>query len=135
MWICTVCGREFKRKNQSHFCKMVETIDEYIAQFPQKEQAQLYELQKILKDAGPDLEEKISWKMPTFFQNGNVIHFAMHKNHLGLYVGSSTVKAFEAELANYHYDKGTIKLSKDQLLPQNLIEKIVLFNIEKNSFA
>lgn len=70
--------------------------------------------------------------MPTFFQNGNLIHFAMHKNHLGLYVGSTAVKAFENELSNLQCVKGTIQLPKDQLLPQALIEKIVQFNIEKN---
>jgi len=132
MWTCTICGRDFKRKNQSHYCKSVNTIDAYIAQFSKNEQAKLHELHNMIKNAASNMEEKISWKMPTFIQKGNVIHFAMHKNHIGLYVGSTTVKAFENELSSYQYAKGTIQLSKDQPLPQDLIEKIVHYNVEKN---
>ena|SRR5690625_1175797 len=132
MWTCTACRREFKRKNQSHYCKSVNTIDAYIALFSQEEQWQLHELRKIIKNIAPHSEEKISWEMPTFFQNGNLIHFALHKNHLGLYVGSTTVKAFENELSNFQCDKGTIQLPKDQVLPQALIERMVQFNIKKN---
>lgn len=132
MWTCTVCGREFKRENQSHYCKSVNTIDEYIAQFSQQEQKKLQELRKMIKNISTKAEEKMSWKMPTFSQKGNVVHFAMHKNHIGFYVGSTAIKAFEDELANYKYAKGTIQLPKDQPLPKDLIEKIVQFNIEKN---
>src|SRR5690625_1095254 len=132
MWTCTICGRDFKRKNQSHYCKSVNTIDAYITQFSKNEQAKLHELHNMIKNAASNMEEKISWKMPTFIQKGNVIHFAMHKNHIGLYVGYTTVKAFENELSSYQYAKGTIQLSKDQPLPQDLIEKIVHYNVEKN---
>ena len=31
MWKCPKCGREFKVKDQSHFCMKPQTIDEYIA--------------------------------------------------------------------------------------------------------
>lgn len=79
MWTCTLCGREFKRKNQSHYCKSVNTIEEYIAQFSNKEQVKLQELRKIIKNIASEAEEKISWKMPTYFQNGNLVHFAMQK--------------------------------------------------------
>lgn len=132
MWTCDVCGREFKRRNQSHFCKTPVTTDDYIAQFSSEDQNNLKKLREIITSTAPFAKEKISWEMPTYVQNGNLVHFAMHKNRIGFYVGKSTVQEFEKELLNFRYDKGTIHLPKNQALPTELIKKIVQFNIEKN---
>lgn len=133
MWRCEICGREFKNKNQSHSCKAINTIDEYIAQFSLDDQKKLNELREIITKTAPEVEEKISWKMPTFFQNKNLVHFAMHKNHIGFYVGPTAVEAFETKLANFHFFKGTIQLPKDQPLPEKLIQEIVRFKIEMHA--
>lgn len=79
MWKCEVCSREFKNKNQSHSCKSIHTIDEYIAQFSSNDQKKLEELREIIKITAPEAEEKISWNMPTFFLKKNLVHFAMQK--------------------------------------------------------
>lgn len=129
MWRCEVCGREFKNKNQSHSCKSIHTIDEYIAQFSPNDQKKLQELRDIINNTAPVAEEKISWKMPTFFQNKNLVHFAMHKNHIGFYVGPTAVEAFKNELSNFYFFKGTIQLPNDQPLPHQLIKRIVQFKI------
>ena len=133
MWTCEVCGREFKNKNQSHSCKKANTIDEYIAQFSPNDQIKLKELRATINKTGPEAEEKISWGMPTFVQNGNLVHFAMHKHHIGFYVGATAVEHFKSELSKYHCHKGTIQLPVDQPLPYKLIEAIVQFKVEKNS--
>ena len=133
MWTCGLCGREFKNKNQSHSCKSFSTIDEYIAQYTPAEQKQLNELRGIITKTAPLAEEKISWNMPTFFQNRNLVHFALNKSHIGFYVGPTAVEAFENELLNFHYFKGTIQLPHNEPLPQKLIEAIVKFKIEKHA--
>ncbi|AOV07562.1 iron chaperone [Sporosarcina ureilytica] len=133
MWTCPICGRDFKRRNQSHSCKTVYSIDEYIAQFPETEQTHLQELRTIIREAAPEATEKISWNMPTFVQNGNLVHFAMHQNHIGFHVGAPTVTAFEEKLAGFHYAKGTIHLPHAQPLPNDLIQAIVQFNIERKT--
>lgn len=132
MWTCSVCERTFKRKNQSHFCRTMNSVDEYIAQFSVEEQIKLNKLRTMIKNVAPDAEEQLRWGMPTYVQPGNIVHFAMHKKHIGLYVGASAVNAFADELAHLHCSKGTIQLSKTQPLPQTIIENIVLFNIEKH---
>ncbi|WP_242694790.1 iron chaperone [Pseudogracilibacillus auburnensis] len=132
MWTCSMCGREFKKKNQSHYCRSINSIDEYIVLYSPTEQAKLKELREMIKNIAPYAEEKISWKMPTFVQNGNLVHFAMHQNHIGFYVGASTVKAFENQLAYYTFSKGTIQFPKNEPLPYQLIKEMILFNIEKN---
>ena len=43
-----------------------ETIDEYILNFPQQTQEILKTLRKVIKDAAPNVKEKISYQMPAF---------------------------------------------------------------------
>lgn len=112
--------------------KKVQTIDEYIATCSESIQPKLRDLRKIIKDASPELIEKISWGMPTFYYEGNVIHFASHKNHIGLYCGSEAVEEFRDVLTSYNAFKGTIQLPNDRELDTGLIQAIVWFNVEKN---
>ena len=132
MWTCELCGREFKNKNQSHSCQSVSTIDEYIAQYSPDEQKKLQELRGIINQTAPLAKEKISWNMPTFFQNRNLVHFAMHKSHIGFYVGPTAVEIFENELTDFHYNKGTIRLPINEPLPNKLIQEIVRFKVKRH---
>ena len=43
-----------------------DSIDEYIATFPEEIQTILQEMREAIKAAAPDAEEKISYQMPTF---------------------------------------------------------------------
>ena len=43
-----------------------KSIDEYISQFPPDVQEKLKMLRKVIKEAAPDAEEKISYQMPAF---------------------------------------------------------------------
>ena len=62
-----------------------QSIDEYISTFPKNIQKILNEIRATIKTAAPEAEEKISYQMPTFYLNGNLIHFAAFKNHIGIY--------------------------------------------------
>ncbi|MEL7658243.1 MAG: DUF1801 domain-containing protein, partial [Bacillota bacterium] len=83
-----------------------KTIDEYIRQFPPEIQEQLQALREVIKDAAPSATEKISWQMPTFYLNGNLVHFAAHKNHVGFYPGASGVENFQQKISEYQSSKG-----------------------------
>ena len=75
------------------------TIDEYIATFPKETQEILNEVRAAIKESAPEAEEKISYQMPTFFLNGNLVHFAAYKNHIGFYPTPSGIEAFKKELS------------------------------------
>jgi len=106
-------------------------IDEYIAQFDDKQQVLLQSVREIIREAAPEAKETISYQMPTFRQQGNLIHFALSKNHLGIYPGPAAITFYQAELASYKTSKGAIQLPLDQPLPKALLQKIVQFNLEK----
>jgi len=52
------------------------SIDEYIATFPKEVQKILEELRAAIKAAAPEAEEKISYHMPAFTLEGNLVYFA-----------------------------------------------------------
>jgi len=108
------------------------SIDQYIATFPEETQKILEELRATIKAAAPDAVEKISYQIPTFFQEGNLVHFAAHKNHIGFYPTPSGIQAFEGELSVYEGAKGSVKFPIDKPLPLELIGKIVKFRVAEN---
>ena len=108
------------------------TIDEYIAQFPQDLQRILQELRVTIRAAAPDASEKISYQMPTFFLNGNLVHFAVQKKHIGFYPAPSGIAAFQQELTAYKSSKGAVQFPIDQPLPLDLVRRIVEFRVAEN---
>jgi uncharacterized protein YdhG (YjbR/CyaY superfamily) len=58
-----------------------QNIDDYIAGFPPDVQKILQKVRATIKRAAPQAEEAISYQMPTFKLEGNLVHFAAFKNH------------------------------------------------------
>ena len=108
------------------------TIDEYIATFPQDIQKILEEVRAVVKTAAPEAEEKISYQMPTFFLNGNLVHFATFKKHIGFYPTPSGTEAFQKELSTYKGAKGSVQFPLDEPMPLKLISRIVKFRAAEN---
>ncbi|HEU4784958.1 MAG TPA: DUF1801 domain-containing protein [Ktedonobacterales bacterium] len=108
------------------------TTDEYIAAFPADVQALLQAVRATIRAAAPDAEERISYGMPAFAQEGNLVYFAALKNHIGLYPTSSGIAAFQQELSAYESSKGAVKFPKDQPMPLDLITRIVQFRVTEN---
>ena len=108
-----------------------KNIDEYIAGFPRDIQERLQQLRSTIRKAAPDAEEAIKYQIPTYVWNGNLIHFAAFKNHIGLYPGSRAIENFKQELGKYELSKGTIRFPLDKPVPAALVTKIVKFNLKQ----
>jgi len=108
------------------------SIDEYIAAFPPEIQEKLQAVRETIRAAAPDASEKISYQMPTFYLNGNLVHFAAFAHHIGFYPAPRGIEAFAAELAQYPGSKGAIRFPLDQPLPLDLIGRITRFRAEEN---
>ena len=83
-WKCPKCGRVFCKMNQDHYCIKPRTIDEYIAAREESLRPRLELLRAIIREVIPNVEERISWSMPTFWKGKNLIHFASFKRHIGI---------------------------------------------------
>ena len=108
------------------------TIDEYIGTFPKGIQHVLQDLRRAVRKAAPEAEEAISYQIPTFRLNGNLVHFAAFKNHIGFFPTSSGIRAFKKELSGYELSKGTVRFPLDKPLPVSLVSRIVKFRVKEN---
>ena len=112
--------------------KTFKTIDEYIATFPQEVQVILEQLRKIIREAAPEAEEAIRYQMPTFRLNGNLVHFAAYKNHIGFYPTPSAIEKFTEKLSSYKTSKGAIQFPLKEPIPFALVKEIVRFRVKEN---
>lgn len=110
-----------------------QNIDEYIAGFPNDVQELLQKIRMTIRKAAPDAEETINYQMPTFTLNGNLVHFAAFKKHIGFYPTPRGIEAFREELSAYGGGKGTVQFQLDKPIPYALIRKIVKFRVKENS--
>ena len=109
-----------------------QTIDEYIAGFPEDIQARLQKIRQTIREAAPDAQEAIKYQMPTFTLKGNLVHFAAFKHHIGFYPAPSGIERFQAELAMYKGARGSVRFPLDQPIPFDLITEIVKFRVKEN---
>jgi uncharacterized protein YdhG (YjbR/CyaY superfamily) len=87
----------------------VSEIDKYITEPPENVQDLLTEVLETIRAALPDVTEKISWQMPTFWRGRNLIHFAAQKHHLGIYPGAEAMIHFTPRLTGYKTSKGAVQ--------------------------
>lgn len=112
--------------------KSSSTIDAYIADFPNDVRKLLTQMRTAIGEAAPKATEAISYGIPTFKLNGNLVHFGGFKNHVSFFPGSSGVAAFKKELKEYVVTKGTIQFPLDKKLPIGLIKKITKYRVKEN---
>ena len=110
-----------------------QTIDEYIKSFPKDVQKILEQVRQAIKKSAPEAQETINYQIPTFRLNGNLVHFAAFKNHIGFYPAPSGLKAFKKELSDYKSSKGSVQFRLDKPMPLSLIKKIVKYRVKENS--
>lgn len=110
----------------------VNSIDDYIKSFPPGIQKLLQQVRTSIQKAAPEAEETIKYAMPTFMLNGNLVHFAAFKNHIGLYPTPNGIEAFKKELSVYKGAKGSVQFPLDQPMPLELIGKIVKYRVAEN---
>ncbi|RJP66598.1 MAG: hypothetical protein C4539_11200 [Ignavibacteriales bacterium] len=110
-----------------------KNIDEYINQFPGEIQVLLQSMRQTIKKAAPKAEEAIKYQMPTFTLNGNLVHFAAYKNHIGFYPTPSGIEAFKNEFSTYKFSKGAVQFPIDEKLPLSLVSRIVKYRVEEST--
>jgi uncharacterized protein YdhG (YjbR/CyaY superfamily) len=110
----------------------IQTIDEYIAQFPGEIQDILQKLRHTIKEEAPQAREAIRYRIPTFTLNDNLVHLAAFRDHISFFPTPSAIVAFREELSGYKTSKGTIHFPLGQPIPLDLVRKIVRFRVQEN---
>jgi len=115
-----------KKEKREH-----RSIDGYIRAFPEHTRKKLAELRKIVREQAPHAQEKISYRMPAFFLNRNLVYFAGYSRHIGFYPGTGVIRAFKRKLSKYKNAKGSVQFSLEEPLPTQLIKQMVRFKVEE----
>jgi uncharacterized protein YdhG (YjbR/CyaY superfamily) len=68
--------------------KASKDIDSYIASYPRKTQVLLKKMRAVICKAAPQATEAISYGVPTYKLNGNLVHFGGFKSHIGFFPDS-----------------------------------------------
>ncbi len=113
--------------------KTYKTIDAYIASYPKDVQVILEKMRSTIQKLAPKAEEAISYGIPTFKLNGNLVHFAAYEKHIGFYPGAAGIFAFQKEISKYKWSKGTVQFPVGEPIPWDLISKIVKFRVKENT--
>jgi len=116
----------------SERAKQIKTIDEYISTVPRDVQTILERLRQTIRASAPEAEEAISYRIPTFKLNGNLVHFAAFKDHIGFFPTSSGIEAFTKQLSRYKTSTGTVQFPLDKPIPYSLVRKIVAYRRKEN---
>ena len=105
-------------------------IDEYIAGFPAEIKEKLAVIRSLIFDIVPQVSERISWGMPSYYLNGKTLfHFAGFKKHIGFYPTAEGIMAFKEKLTDYKTAKGTVQFPLNKPLPLDLIREIIIYRV------
>ena len=110
-----------------------KNIDEYIAQFSPEIRRILENIRQVVREASPGSIEKISYGIPTLWFNGNLVHFAAYKKHIGFYPGETGIETFKDKLSGYKWSRGTVQFQLDKEIPYELIREIARYKFILNS--
>jgi len=101
------------------------SIDEYVAQAPSATRPILQKIRAIVREEAPGAEERISYRMPAFFDGGAIVYFAPFKHHVGVFPPVKGDAALEKALAKYRGEKGNLRFPLDEPMPYPLIRRVV----------
>lgn len=133
MWTCPTCSRSFARTNQNHSCTIhQETIEAYIEAQQETHIPALHALHQCILSSMGEVEQRMSWGMPTYYKEGNLLHFSVHAKHVTLHVGQEVLAHFSARLEGYTTAKASIQLPFGKDLDFDLVADIARFIYEQS---
>jgi uncharacterized protein YdhG (YjbR/CyaY superfamily) len=113
--------------------KAPKDVDAYIAGFKPEVRAVLRKIRATVRKAAPEAEERISWGMPAYAQDGMLTFFAAFEKHVSIFPGPEGIEKFKRELASYGTSKGTVRFPLGTAVPYGLIARIVKFRVKANA--
>jgi uncharacterized protein YdhG (YjbR/CyaY superfamily) len=99
------------------------TVAEYLAAAPKDQRAALTKVRRAIKAAAPKASEGVYYGIAGFKYKGKpLLYFGYAKDHCALY-GSVSLGGVDAK--KFDLDKGTLRFTTDDPVPDRLVTKIV----------
>lgn len=110
-----------------------QAVDGYLAAVQPELRKALQDLRRTIRAAAPKAEEIISYRMPAFRYQGNLVYYAAFRDHGSLFIGSVvTQRKFATELKPFAAGKGTVHFTPEHPLPAALVTRIVKARVAEN---
>jgi uncharacterized protein YdhG (YjbR/CyaY superfamily) len=110
-----------------------KNISAYLKDVPRGPRTVLQKLRRTIREAAPEAEEGISYRIPVFKFHGPLVFFAAYEDHCSLFVPSKAlVRQFSAELKGFYASGATIHFTTEKPLPPSLVKKIVRARVGQN---
>jgi uncharacterized protein YdhG (YjbR/CyaY superfamily) len=106
-------------------------IEGYITAFPAEIQEILQKIRATIRKAAPRAQETIKYGMPTYALDGNLVHFAAFKKHIGLFPPVKSDAEFRRAVAAYEGPKGNLRFPLDEPIPYELISRMVKIRVKE----
>src|SRR5262249_3387374 len=113
----------------------VRTVRGYLASVPSGARPALKKLRQEIRGAIPDAEEVISYGVPAYKCEGQlVLGFGAAQDHCSIYVMSPAVmRRFASRLKRYEVSKGAIRFSPERPFPASLLRALVKARLSENA--
>jgi uncharacterized protein YdhG (YjbR/CyaY superfamily) len=99
-------------------------VDDYLATLEPGQRKALERIRTIIRETVPDVEEIISYDMPTFKVSGKrLLYFAAFKKHMSLFGNVGTMEEKLSDFTLSH--KGTVQFTEDHPIPESLLKEII----------
>lgn len=113
--------------------KRAKTVDEYIASAPKEARAMLKELRRVIKQAAPKAEEKISYGMPYYSYYGRLAYIGAYKKHCSFFwIGAADKQRYKKELAGHTVVGNTLRFPLGECMRTSVVKKIVQARAKAN---
>ena len=113
------------------------TVTEYLASVPPKARKALRQIRAAIRKGAPDVEERISYRIPTFTLDGKyLLYMAAFKEHVSIYpVTSGMMTKYGKQLARHRAGAGTLRFPLDEPLPVGLITRLAKVRVQERRAA
>jgi uncharacterized protein YdhG (YjbR/CyaY superfamily) len=102
-------------------------IENYITSAPKDVQSKLRTIHQLIHLHIPNLIETSAYQMPTYKRKQNMIHFAVYKNHIGIYPGPVGINYLRTLQDGLLLSKGAWRLAIEDELPMDVFVKLLQF--------
>ena len=114
-----------------------EDVDEYLRGLEEPKRSTLETLRRTILEIVPDAEQVISYKVPAFRVDGQIVAgFAAFKDHLSyLPFSGSVLPELTSELEGYTMTKSALHFPVDRALPETLVRRLIAARRSKTPCA
>lgn len=111
--------------------KKVNTVEEYLADLPADQQTAINIIRRQIKEAAPNVIERISWGVPVFKVDGKYIAgVAAYKNHISFTPWGGWNKLMdEKELGDVEHTDTLLHFSHEKMIPESLVKKLISLKV------